>query len=140
MHRPAALLALIVLCLAFAPAPFPKARREARPAGPSMEGLWRRGSDGSGDTVRITATSWTNGPERRPADELDFRVKGYPHTSPPSCDLSNGGSGELYLLCIYKIEGDVLTLCYNYAGKARPTAFQGPGQGAGTETFKRAAR
>lgn len=139
MSRLTLLTSLSLLCLAFAPAPFPKTKRQPRPDGPSMEGLWRRGRDGTGEKVRITPTAWKNSPEGGGQDQPDFLVKHYPHTSPPSCDLSRPGTGELYLLCIYKIEGDLLTLCYNYADKQlRPTAFDGPGGGAGIETFMRA--
>src|SRR4051812_36421132 len=54
MRRLALPLILLALSsLAFAPAPLPKSQRQARPAGPSMEGLWRRGLGLGGDTVRI---------------------------------------------------------------------------------------
>jgi uncharacterized protein (TIGR03067 family) len=135
--RRLALPLLLALCsLAFAPAPLPKPRRQAQPAGPSWEGLWRRGRGPGGGTVRITATTFTNNPEtaRRP----DFDVTTDRRASPATFDMRNHGAADLYLIGIYKVEGDVLTIHYNYANRAgRPTAFSGPGSGSGTETFTR---
>jgi uncharacterized protein (TIGR03067 family) len=39
--------------------------------------------------------------------------------------------------CIYRLEGDALTLCYNGVGLARPEAFEGPGRGNVVEVYKR---
>jgi len=44
--RRLALPLLALAALAFAPTPLPKPQRGARPAGPSMEGLWRRQAGG----------------------------------------------------------------------------------------------
>jgi uncharacterized protein (TIGR03067 family) len=139
MPRPALLLSLLALtALAFAPAPFPKSKQQARPAALTMEGLWRRSARGperGGSTVRITATTWTNYPER--GGPPDFDVKADPRASPAAFDLSDPGASSLYLRGIYKVEGDTLTICFNPAIQGRPTAFDGPGKGRGTEVFTR---
>jgi len=134
MPRPALLLPLLALAaLAFAPAPLPKPQRQARPAGPSMEGLWRRQQGGG--TVRITRTTWTNSPER--GGPPDFDVTTDPRASPATFDMSLHRAPNLYLLGIYKVEGDTLTICYNAAAEGRAASFDGPGKGKGTEVFKR---
>src|SRR3954447_8763311 len=102
MTRPALLLPLLAAAaLAFAPAPFPKAGRKARPAAPTMEGLWRRQSGG---TVRITATTWTNVPERGGAPDFDISMD--PRASPAAFDLRMHRAANPYLRGIYKVEGD----------------------------------
>ena len=51
--------------------------------------------------------------------------------SPAEIDffLSGGGPGQKPILGIFKIEGDTLTVCFNFDG-ARPTKFESP---AGSE-------
>ena len=130
-----ALPLLLALCsLAFAPAPLPKPKRQARQAGPSMEGLWRRQSGGG--TVRITRTTWTNNPER--GGTPDFDVTTDPRASPATFDMSLHRATDLYLRGIYKVEGDTLTIHYRHAIRGRPAAFDDLTQRAATEVFTRA--
>jgi uncharacterized protein (TIGR03067 family) len=97
-----------------------------------MVGLWRRTSGG---TVRITATTWTNNPEQGGPPDFDLRID--PRASPAAFDMHVHREADVYLRGIYKVEGDVLTICYSMAAQARPTAFDGPGQGRGTLVFTR---
>src|SRR5262249_57630687 len=112
----------------------PKARGQGGAGGPWMEGLWRRQQ--GGDTVRITATTFTNNPEtaRRP----DFDLKIDPRASPATFDMSLHRAPNLYLLGIYKVEGDTLTIHYRNAIRGRPAAFDDLAEGAATEVFTRA--
>jgi uncharacterized protein (TIGR03067 family) len=132
MRRVVLTLLVALPPLAFAPAPFPKSKRQERPAAPTMEGLWRRGGGG---TVRITLTSWTNNPEMGGPPLFDVRAD--PRASPAAFELSMHGAAAPSLRGIYKVEGDKLTICYNNALRGRPTAFDGPGKGTGTEVFTR---
>jgi uncharacterized protein (TIGR03067 family) len=125
-------LTLTLLSLAFAPAPFPTVEGKSRPAVPTMVGLWRRPG---GATVRITATTWTNSPERGGPPDFDLTID--PRASPAAFDMNLHRTATLHLRGIYKVEGDTLTICYNSAVRGRPTAFKGPGQGGGTEVFTR---
>jgi len=134
MRRIALPLLLALSSLAFAPAPLPKPKRQARQAGPSMEGLWRRPHNGG--TVRITAATWTNNPEMGRAP--DFDVTTDPRASPATFDMSLHRAPNLYLLGIYKVEGDTLTIHYRHANRGRPAAFDDMAQGAATEVFTRA--
>jgi uncharacterized protein (TIGR03067 family) len=133
MPRPALLLSLLAMsALAFAPAPFERPKRQPKADAPTMEGLWRRQG---GDTVRITPTTWTNSPQR--GGPPDFGMKINARTSPASFDMTIHRTGNPHLCGIYKVEGDRLTINYNSAARPRPTAFDGPGKGGGTEVFTR---
>lgn len=131
--RTVALTLLALSSLAFAPAPFNKPKRQPKADLATMMGLWRRSAGGG--TVRITPTTWTNSPEQGRGP--DFDVKADPRASPAAFDLSEHRAAVPYLLGIYKVKGDTLTICYNNANRGRPTAFDGPGKGAGTEVFTR---
>src|SRR5262245_12363051 len=97
-----------------------------------MEGLWRRMSGG---TVQITATAWTNNPEKGGPPTFTLRID--PRASPATFDMDWRVGGVPYFRGIYKVKGDTLTICYNSAGEERPTSFDGPGKGKGTEVFTR---
>src|SRR5438874_11389922 len=119
---------LVLLSLAFAPAPFPRTQRQSAPAlAPTMEGSWR-----SQRPMQVSAT---------------HVIFGEP-SAPPYCTVSSDRSarpatfdlvelvGQAQWQGIYKVEGDTLTICYNQARFGRPTAFDGPGKGQHTEVFK----
>jgi uncharacterized protein (TIGR03067 family) len=125
---------LAVLCLAFAPAPFPKSSR-AR-ARPQIEGLWRGKYD-----LLVTANRLIYSPGSSEPYAYDLRLDesarpgAYSiHILPGSRFQGNDAHG------IYKVEGDMLTISYSPAHAARPTAFSGPGSGAHTEVYKRVRR
>ena len=123
------LLFAAVLSLAFAPAPLPRAERRGPALGPDMVGEWSR--------LKITATHLSYSPGctyelrvDRAARPARYDITGY----------AGGGTAGADWLGIYKVEGDVLTLCYNPAKQGRPTAFEGPGKGQFTETYRRSGR
>ena len=88
MRRIALPLLLALSSLAFAPAPVPKPKRQARPVAGVMEGLWRRPHNGG--TVRITAATWTNNPERGGRPHFDVTTD--PRASPATFDMSEHGA------------------------------------------------
>src|SRR5438477_608592 len=122
-------LLFVVMTVAFAPAPFPRAeRRGGRPVN-EMVGTWK-------GTYEITIT----------ADRLNYST-GFEYelrldtsVRPRAYDIRGVGQANdgWEFLGIYKVEGDTLTLCYNGRGRlVRPTAFDGPGKGDITEVYKR---
>jgi uncharacterized protein (TIGR03067 family) len=129
MRRLTLTLAFVLLTVAFAPAPLP--RRDARGGGgPAMEGRW--------EGLLVTGNSLTYHPGTSHPMRYELRVN--LSARPPTYDIRGGtGSsvqGRSYL-GIYKVEGDTLTICYNEEAKGRPSAFDGPGKGQFTESFKR---
>jgi uncharacterized protein (TIGR03067 family) len=122
------LLLLAVCCLAFAPAPLPRAQRRAA-ALPSMEGEWR-----SDRPMLVTATHLTFGGA---SDPPYCKVAMDRAARPATFDLLSLRDGEAMWLGVYKVEGDTLTICYNQALYGRPTGFDGPGKGQHTEVFRR---
>jgi uncharacterized protein (TIGR03067 family) len=121
---------LVLLSLAFAPAPFPRTQHQSAPAlAPSMEGSWR-----SKRPMQVSATHIIFGePTAPPYCTVAFDRSARPATF----DLIELEGGQAQWLGIYKVEGDTLTICYNQARIGRPTAFDGPGKGQHTEVFKR---
>jgi uncharacterized protein (TIGR03067 family) len=117
-----AVLLLAVVCLAFAPAPFPKKERQA-PVAP-LEGLWEGGSGPKSSQwlVKITGTQmiYRPGAPNQTACNLVVHRK----ATPPAYDISAGGTKWRG---IFRLEGDKLTLCYRH-GDNRPTNFDLGGQ------------
>jgi uncharacterized protein (TIGR03067 family) len=123
-----AVLLLAVLCLAFAPAPFPRTQRQA-PASPSMEGSWHSSRPMQVSATHVTFGDASAAPYSRVA--LDRAAR------PATFDLLPLQGGEAMWLGIYKVEGQTLTICYNQATRGRPTGFDCPGKGQHTEVFRR---
>jgi uncharacterized protein (TIGR03067 family) len=123
-----ALLLLAVVCLAFAPAPFPRTRRPA-PALPTMEGSWA-----GSRAMLVTATHVTFGGADKPPYS---RVVLGTVDDNAAFDLVALRGDDLWWLGIYKVEGQKLTICYNETTRGRPTAFDGPGRWLHTEVFWR---
>jgi uncharacterized protein (TIGR03067 family) len=110
------LLALVVLLLslAFAPAPLPRAPRRGK-ADPGMEGVWYGFQRLEVTPARLTYFSVN----ASAAYELrmDRAARTY--------DIVEI-TGNRRFLGIYKVEGDKLTICYREPEKGRPTTFEGP--------------
>jgi len=127
--RSVLLLFAVVLSLAFAPAPLHRAERRGPAPGPDMVGEWQ------GLTITSTHLSY------RPGCTYELRLD---RTARPAkydiTGYAGGGTAGANWLGIYKVEGDVLTICYNPADRGRPTAFEGPGKGAFTEVYRRNGR
>jgi hypothetical protein len=121
-----AVLLLVLLSLAFAPAPLPKAGRPQAARG--IEGEW----EGDGCRVLVTATRlvFYAGTPRAVEYELRHDATTY--------DLTNARNT---FRGIYRIDGDTLTMCYNGDG-TRPDRFHPPRtiKGVYTEAYKRVRR
>ncbi len=125
------ILATAILSLAFAPAPLPKP-----PKPPKVEdwlGMWDQVGSPT-VTFEITATTMTyhNAGGAPSAYFLAFDAK----KSPKCYEISSTRGGRVAFLGIWKVEGDLLTICYRGAGNPRPDAFDRVG-GAHVETFKK---
>src|SRR3954452_14202870 len=118
---------LVLMSLAFAPAPFPRSERRTAPVN-DMIGVW--------GSLVITHDRMTYGPQGGP---YDWALKVNPRASPRTFDVTGIGQGNwgAEYRGIYKIEGDVLTLTYNVAAGPRPTSFEPGGSGQSTDTYRR---
>jgi uncharacterized protein (TIGR03067 family) len=135
-------LLAFVGAMAFAPAPLPRPNRGGMGGKDAVEiaGYWQvEEHKGRPEVVLlITPNRLKYHPDNPEAIEYVIRVN--PSARPPTYDLrSTWKPGQDYL-GIYRLDGDVLTLCYNAADRGRPTAFEGPGRGACIEVFTRARR
>src|SRR5688572_6297329 len=93
-----------VLCLAFAPAPFPRTQRQSAPAlAPSMDGSWH-----SYRPMLIAAAHLTFGDASTPPY---CRLALGRAVRPATFDLVHLQNGEAMWLGIYKVEADTLTIC-----------------------------
>jgi uncharacterized protein (TIGR03067 family) len=70
----------------------------------------------------------TKGPEDKGTTAVDATK------SPKQLDIkgTDGPNKGKTLLCIYTLDGDTLTVCYDLSGKARPTEFK---SATGTQQF-----
>ena len=125
------LLLLVLLSLAFAPAPFP--RRQRRPdEAKKILGMWLGPNRLLIEPGRLTYHPGAN------SSFYHLRIDA--SRRPATYDIGMGSPDRPDFLGIFKVEGDTLTLCYNPASRGRPTAFTGPGRGFQIEVYKRAKR
>jgi hypothetical protein len=125
-----ALLPVVLLTLAFAPAPLAKPPRRAAPG--SIEGLWQSRYW----RVEVTATRMSYDPGSRAQSDWDLKLdRG---AARGAFDLYRAGAWKWTGL--YRVEGDTLTLSYGPPAEGRPTAFDGPGRGRFVETYQRVKR
>jgi uncharacterized protein (TIGR03067 family) len=115
MRRLALPVVLGLLSLSFAPAPLPRARRNADPLA-GIEGTWRSEKN----LARITRTRITflSGPG------ADYDMTLHPASVPPSYTLVGRGKTQgRKFEGIYRLEGDTLIMADNPANEGRPTRF-----------------
>src|SRR4051812_41349847 len=124
MRRFALPLALALLSLAFAPAPFPREDRRNR-GGPGMEGTWHGFQRLEVTQTRLTYWAGNN--------NATYELRVDRTARPATYDVNEFGTGSRKFLGIYKVEGDTLTICYREPEKGRPTTFDGGGY---LEVFK----
>jgi uncharacterized protein (TIGR03067 family) len=126
------LLTLALLSLAFAPAPLPKSGR-GRP-NQTIQGTWIQVDDPK-VTAIVTATGFEYHIEGRGLIEYALRLDAT--KSPPAYDLLMPDDGRsLNAVGIYKVEGQILTVCYAPGRDPRPTSFEG-GHRRFKEVFRR---
>lgn len=110
-------LVLALSSLAFAPAPLPRPRRGADPSA-GIEGAWRSGEE----VVKIT-------PNRMAfltGDRQEYVLRLNRAARPPAFDLESidhTASHGVRCRGIYRVRGDVLTLCYSGGGNPKPASF-----------------
>jgi uncharacterized protein (TIGR03067 family) len=110
---------LVLLCLAFAPAPLPKRDRQSKGM-LALVGVW---DNKGGDRIEFTPTHMKS--IRYPRIQYHLRVD--PTANPKTYDLigvvGTGAEGMSWK-GIYKVEGDTLTRHYRPANNGRPASFE----------------
>jgi uncharacterized protein (TIGR03067 family) len=143
MRRLALPLLLALPSLGFAPAPFPKAERNARKTDlERLQGWWvevKHNGEPSRVEVEVRGNVWNNS---RPGDA--WRITLDPHARPPRIDLVAIAPQRGHFRGIYKFEGDtfVYSLRYREKGseKDRPRDFDTSQPGAWVTVFERRHR
>jgi uncharacterized protein (TIGR03067 family) len=136
------------LCLAFAPAPFPRPMKPGQSDLKALQGEWDR------DRVTIGGILYSEkGRETSiliAQDRMKYAVAGKPtnewvftlnkDTKPPELDRKGvkGAALGFTYRGIYRLEGDTFTLCSR--DNVRPMDFDTPGTGVYVEVFKRKKR
>jgi uncharacterized protein (TIGR03067 family) len=128
---------LVLLTLAFAPAPPPRRERaQGRPE--RIEGHWRQVSGPNVGVLlvvepgRMTFSGWKG---VDPTSRVVYDLTVDPRKRPATYDVAYQGRKEPAFLGIYKLEGDTLTCCNRLAGHGRPAAFEGA-----VEVYRRVKR
>jgi uncharacterized protein (TIGR03067 family) len=138
-----ALPLLILMSLAFAPAPQPRAKPDTTAADlKRLQGVWLRVSSPidvrsvatSEVTVSIEGRKMSFAFDGRPTRSWSFTLDGRPTL--PCLDQGEAGfPANGILRGIYRLDGDTLTLNSRRGG--RPDNFSGNGEGVIVEVFKR---
>jgi hypothetical protein len=123
-----------LLAAAFAPAPLPRPQRHGSKPGLDLLGLWQ-----GPHRTQITPTrqKFLDG------GQLEYELVGIdPGATPPEYDMrglpGTRSQGRSYQ-CVYKVEGDTMTVAYHPSGRPRPTSFA-PNAGNIVEVYKRVSR
>jgi uncharacterized protein (TIGR03067 family) len=144
MRRVLSLLALV--CLAFAPAPFPKPERDRSCAHlEAVQGQWVRTFASLGgrrvttyslhDVATIGGNRWSEGKA-----EWTFKLTGRRSSGRIDMESTPASAARGFPSCegIYKLEGDTLTICtVAVAQGERPSSFEHPKPGVWLEVYKR---
>jgi uncharacterized protein (TIGR03067 family) len=143
------LLALAVLALGFAPAPFPKRERVKDDESRKIQGTWvqvQQGFRGRGMMIvqsKLVITTDRMIYNAQTTNPYPYALTIDAKKQPMSYDIKGvvgGPTAGRNFQGIYKLEGDTLTLCYTGAGQPRPTTFDGPGRTGITEVYQRQKR
>lgn len=118
MPTRSALLVLVVLSLAFAPAPFPRTRKAPPPR--DFIGRWQQVGDPT-VTLVVTHDSLTFVNQNRPSNAYHLTFD--PRTTPRTFQLRHKDSAQRIYTGLYKVEGNELTLTSN-SGTTAPTSFE----------------
>jgi uncharacterized protein (TIGR03067 family) len=135
MHRILPLLA--VLCLGFAPAPFPRDREAAELK--KLQGDWVEVYSVMEGVKAVRDTAFTVSRNRVALVTTRYAIKLDASRHPARLDLvgvDGAIKGEV-VLGVYQIKDDSWTICYSSAEIARPTTFDGSRPGHYLHVFKR---
>jgi uncharacterized protein (TIGR03067 family) len=112
---------LVLLCLAFAPAPLPKREKPGKEA-LELYGVW----ENEKGRMVITATHL----KFLSKSSFQYELRVNPSANPRTYDLigvAGTASENARWQGIYKVEGDTLTRCYRQAKNGRPAGFEDKG-------------
>jgi uncharacterized protein (TIGR03067 family) len=111
------LLLVVLLCVAFAPAPFLEKKKPLTDLG-RMQGTWV----GPDTELRIQGNNYVY--YRNGAPSIAYTVALNETTNPRQYNLKGTGKNTFQYSGIYELQGDTLKIASS-AGSARPTTFAG---------------
>jgi uncharacterized protein (TIGR03067 family) len=140
---------LAVLLMGFAPAPFPKPGRNTTADLAALRGEWELVSASSNGGPFSADGGWSSSVYdgnrlssfRKGVATCKWIVTLYPLKEPKRMDLKEVDAPGQAVLCIYKLDGDTLTLAYHFGAHAseRPTDFK-PHESTFIEVLKQKKR
>jgi uncharacterized protein (TIGR03067 family) len=112
-----------LLCVAFAPAPFPKAKPDRQTDLEKLQGDWDLVSEtyrGQTHTRKMTAVIYKDSLALVTKDWTSrYRFTLDPKAKPPTIDMRLAGDSHR-MHAVYRLRGDVLTICYHMANRDTP--------------------